>query len=113
MVGQSQGDEQAALAGMAQVGNPRIPMDRDAIASFLNLSGQPQGGMVVPRHQAPLSDPGIFPTAARTPVMLERGGARYSIRVGIPSLTMPEAGATQANGRIIRDRGTGASFWGA
>lgn len=101
------------LAGMASSGNPRVPMDTVAIQSFVNQSAQATShGQMHPRFSQPANDPAFFPVARPAPVLQEKAGARYGLRVNIPTLTLPEAGATQANGRVIKGRGTGGSFWG-
>ena len=106
---------QTGLAGMAQMGNPRVPMDKGALAGLVNASANyTSHGIDHPRYSQPAMDPAYFPVARPLPALQtgENGGARYGIRVGIPILTMPEAGATQANGRIIRSQGRTGSFYG-
>lgn len=101
------------LAGMAQVGNPRQPMDEAAIRGFLNISATgTTKGISRPRYAQQVTDPALWPHVEPKPTMVTgTSGARYGIRVKIPVLAPPEAGRTQANGRIIRGRGTGNSFW--
>ena len=111
-------DMGASLAGMAAVGNPRVPMDRSAVTGMVNASAEYTSGTIQQaRHSQPYTDPAFFPTATRKPTM-EQGasthGARYRIEVGVPGLQQPEVGPTQAQGRAIRNRGgAGGSFWGA
>ena len=105
----------AALGGMAQVGNPRLPMDREALNLMVNASSDyTSHTQMHPRYAFPATDPAFFPTNSRVPVLQtgENGGARYGIQVPMPVPTMPEAGPTTANGRIIRSAGTGLSFAG-
>ena len=103
-----------ALSGMASTGSPRIPMGRDAIAGLIDLQAvNTSEGELNARYANPSNDPALFPTARPKNVMQERGGARHGIRVNIPLPAMPEAAPTQANGRVIRNRGgAGPSFWG-
>jgi hypothetical protein len=103
------------LAGMAQTGNPRIPMDTSALADLVNASADYASHTIMhPRYSAPADDPAFFPVARPVNVLKsENGGARYGIRVPMDVRVAPEAGPTTANGRIIRGRGTGQSFWGA
>lgn len=109
----NQGDLTAALGGMAQVGNPRVPMGIADIAALTNRSGEPSKyEQSHPRFSQPYSDPAYFPTARPKPALHEPGGATYGIKVRVPTLTLPEAAQTQRNGRLIRGRGTGGSFAG-
>lgn len=104
-----------ALAGMASIGNPRVPMDRSALTTMVNASAEYTSGTIQQaRHSQPYSDPAFFPTATRQPV-LEQGtsGARFRIQVPIGGLGQPELGPTQGAGRVIRNRGgQGGSYWG-
>lgn len=102
-----------AMAGMASSGNPRVPMDIAAVQTFVNQSAKGTShGEMHPRFSQPANDPAFFPVARPAPQLQEKAGARHGIRVNIPTLNSPEAGATQANGRTIQGRGTGGSFWG-
>ena len=101
------------LAGMAKTGSPRQPMDRAALRDMVNASADYTSGATMhPRFSAPASDPAFFPTARPDNVQHENGGARYGLKVNVPIPTLPEAGPTTANGRLIRGRGTGGSFAG-
>lgn len=102
------------LAGAAQSGSPRAPMSYDAIKTFVNQSAQGTShGQEHPRFSLPANDPAFFPTARPEPTLLGPAGARYGLKVKVPIPVLPEAAPTQANGRVIRGRGTGGSFWGA
>lgn len=96
---------------MATVGNPRQPMDRSELAAMVNRSAQGQG-IKQPKQSTASGDPALFPTARPAPVLQENAGARYGLRVNAPVPALPEAGPTQANGRLVRGRGTVQSFYG-
>ena len=102
------------LAGMSSVGNPRQPMDTSALRDMVNASADYTSGAIShPRWSAPASDPAFFPTAARPATQIDgRGGARYGLRVNMLTPSLPEAGPTTANGRLIRGSGTSGSFAG-
>jgi hypothetical protein len=101
------------LAGMSSTGSPRQPMDRTALRDMVNASADyTSGAQMHPRFYAPASDPAFFPVARPNPVQNENGGARYGLRVSMPVPVSVEAGATQANGRLIRGKGTSGSFAG-
>lgn len=97
-----------ALAGMARVGSPRVPMGLSAITDFANANAVPPlHGTLVPKKGAQAADP-TPPTGHRENVAWESMGASHRVTVSTPPLTDPAAGATQANGRIISpslDRG--------
>lgn len=108
-------DMDAAVAAGAQ--NHRVPMGRDALASLANKSAENHAKMLRARGGAQAGDPGLFPTATRGKTMVsgpnEPAGARYGIRVNTAAPTLPEAGPTTANGRVIPARGTpGQGFAG-
>lgn len=107
---------QEGLSGMAKVGNPRQPMDREALKTMVNRSAEPKSarGTSRPKSGAQSSDPGLFPTNARPNVLQENGGARYGTRVRMPVVAAAEAGPTQANGRLIsgQQRGRSGPFSG-
>lgn len=102
------------LAGMATTGSPRQPMDRSALRDMVNASADyTSGAQMHPRFYAPASDPAFFPVAAPVNVQQDgTGGARYGLRVRMPIPVSVEASSTQANGRLIRGRGTSGSFAG-
>lgn len=60
-------------------------------------------GTLVKKKNTAAGDPTKGPTNRRSNVTSEgaRNGARYGVRVGFQKQVAPEAGATQANGRII------------
>lgn len=88
-----------ALAGMARVGSPRVPMGNDAIP---NPNVVPVlRGTLVPKGHSKTQDPYVGPTNHRQNVSQETLGAAHTIAVSTPPMTDPSAGATQANGHII------------
>jgi hypothetical protein len=97
-----------ALAGMSKVGAPRVPMGTEAASSAQYPSATNTGrATLVPRKNTQAADPTLGPTNTRTikPYTevygLERNGARYAVTVNTVVPTAPEAGATQASGRIL------------
>ena len=98
-----------ALAGMAAVGSPRVPMGTSMAHDFTNVSGSPQRGTLVPRHDqggavyedqtVPPASPGF--RMGRPAIEQERLGASYRVTVGVPAPLLAEAAPTQANGRIV------------
>lgn len=101
-------DPAASIAGMAAIGNPRVPMGNSAY-TFNNVSGAPSDKtMMIPSKESKTGYP-LGTKANRTNVpyplpagMGDRNGAAYRITMSTPPMTSPEAGATQANGRIIK-----------
>lgn len=94
-----------AIAGMARVGSPRIPMGMSAILDFANAEVIPplKGTQVPKTGNAKGATPWGPPTGVRENVDFrsERSGASYRVNaVGAPTID-PAAGATQANGRIV------------
>lgn len=102
-----------ALAGMARVGSPRVPMGNSAITDFANANPVPPlRGTLVGKGGAQAGDP-TPPTAIRenVPVGSEKSGASYRIKAVTPPMIDPAAGATQANGKIVpAAMGRGGSF---
>lgn len=100
-----------ALAGMAAVGSPRVPMGTSMAHDFQNTSGMPLRGELVPRgntqtggavyenQTVPPASPGL--PANRQNIPQERLGAQYRVNAMVPAPVMIEAAATQANGRIV------------
>lgn len=100
-----------ALAGMAAVGSPRVPMGTSMVHDFQNVSGSPlrgdlvargnkqSGGAVYSDQTVPPASPGL--PANRQNVPQERLGAQYRVSAMVPAPVMVEAAATQANGRIV------------
>jgi hypothetical protein len=80
---------------------------------MVNRSAQSSKGVKQPRQGTASGDPAFFPTARPAPVLQERAGARYGLRVSSPVPVSPEAGPTQANGRLVRGRGVVDNFYGA
>lgn len=91
-----------ALAGMAKTGAPRTPMGTEA---FHATVAKPSAGTLKPKNHSKSADPAQQPTASRNKITVnagtERLGAKYSVQTGFAPVTSPEAGATQANGRVI------------
>jgi len=68
----------------------------------VNASGQPsKNTILVQRMHAKSMDPAFQPYGKRAYAPKERGGAQYGTQVGFEAHTAPEAGFTQANGRIF------------
>lgn len=93
-----------ALAGMAAVGSPRVPMGNSVITDVRNASGAPLRGTLVPRKNTqagwvPPQSPGM--PQYREQVPQERLGAQYRVSASVPAPISPEAAPTQANGRIV------------
>ena len=61
---------------------------------------KPLVGKLVKKGNAAAGDPTMQPKPSRANV-LNKIGARYGIRVKFQKTVAPEAGATQANGRIL------------
>jgi hypothetical protein len=104
-----------ALAGMARVGAPRVPMGTSAITDFANAPAVPplKGDLIPKTGNAKGDVPHEPPTAikANVPVFSEKSGAAYRIRAVQPPMIDPAAGATQANGKIVPSiLGRGGSF---
>lgn len=94
-----------ALAGMSRIGSPRQPMGQQGFA-FDNASGTASPNTSPrPRKNTQAGDPVGNTKKNRKgiqyPLPAERTGAQYRITAKFPPHTAPEAGATQANGRII------------
>lgn len=101
------------LSGMAKTGSPRTPMDRAALEGLVNASADYTSGATNhPRFSQPVTDPAFFPVNSRPNVLNENGGARYGLKVNVPIPSLPEAGPTTANGRLVRGQGTGGAFAG-
>lgn len=97
-----------ALAGMARIGNPRQPMGTAGFA-FNDATGAPSANTHPrPKGGTQAGDPVGNTKANRQPIQYpvpagqgDRNGAAYRITASFPPHTAPEAGATQAHGRII------------
>jgi hypothetical protein len=102
-----------ALGGMAQTGNPRVPMSTEAVQQMVNASADYTSGATMhPRYSQPVNDPAFFPVARPQNVLNENGGARYGLRVNMNPPVLAEAGPTTANGRKVGGGGTNQSFSG-
>lgn len=103
--------EDEALAGMAAVGAPREPSGTSAVESASFPSATETGNAkLMPKGNVQSADPTGGPTTPRaaTPYQsvygqpgAERNGARYGITVNTVIPTAPEAGATQASGKLV------------
>ena len=100
-------DPKAALAGMAQVGNPRVPMGDSAYAAPKTYGSSPNTTLRK-KGGAQSADP-TPPTGRRKGTQYplpagsgDRDGAAYRVSVRLPGPSLHEASATQANGRVIR-----------
>lgn len=87
-----------ALAGMAKAG--RTPMGKSGTA-FTSPSASPKAGKLVKKGGAQAADPYAQPVGKRSNVPASHG-ASYGIRSRYTKQTSPEAGATQANGRVFK-----------
>ena len=70
---------------------------------FTSPSASPKSGTLVPKKNAAAADPAVTNPGIRAnaPYAGERKGAAYSIKATYMKQTAPEAGMTQANGRIV------------
>jgi len=70
---------------------------------FSSPSASPKAGTLVPKQNAAAGDPAVTNPGIRAnaPYEGERKGAAYSIKATYMKQTAPEAGMTQANGRIV------------
>lgn len=103
----AQNDPATAIAGMAKVGNPRVPMGDAAFNSPVTYTGSKNTKLVAKTNTAAGDNAG--PTGSRKGVIYpkpagkgDRNGAAYRVSVALPGPVDPNAGNTQANGRIIR-----------
>jgi len=71
---------------------------------FTSPSASPEAGTLVPKKNTAAGDPyaaGTKVNRVNEPYAGERKGAAYSIKATYMKQTAPEAGMTQANGRIV------------
>jgi hypothetical protein len=70
---------------------------------FTSPSASPKSGTLMPKKNTAAADPAVTNPGIRTnqPYAGERKGAAYSIKATYMKQTAPEAGMTQANGRIV------------
>lgn len=90
----------AASAGNTQ---GRKTVGREA-TKFTSPSASPKAGTLVPKQNKAAGDPygaGTKVNRVNQPYAGERKGAAYSIKATYMKQTAPEAGMTQANGRIV------------
>jgi len=93
------GTPEEALAGMAN--NGRQPMGMSFFKADPVSSTDIGRATLVPKNSGKSQDPYLMANPQRNPVMYERNGAKYGVQVNITQPVMPEAGATQANGKIV------------
>jgi len=94
----------AALAGMAQVGAPRVPMGTSFVANTMYASANTGNQLLRPRGNVQAGDPTIGAApVARQNVMLgaDRLGAKYTVFTNTVVPTAPEAGFVQSSGKIL------------
>lgn len=102
-----------ALAGMALVGSPRVPMGTSVLDNIRNVAVRPAlKGTLVPRGGAQAGEPGWATGIRQNIPQSESLGAAYRIGAIVPPLTCPSAGATQANGRIVPPSVSREDSWG-
>ena len=71
---------------------------------FTSPSASPEAGTLIPKKNTAAGDPyaaGTKVNRVNKPYAGERKGAAYSIKATYMKQTAPEAGLTQANGRIV------------
>jgi hypothetical protein len=70
---------------------------------FTSPSASPKSGTLMPKKNTAAADPAVTNPGVRAnaPYAGERKGAAYSIKATYMKQTAPEAGMTQANGRIV------------
>lgn len=88
-----------SLAGMAQTGSPRQPMNREGTKFS---AGVPKKGTLVKKGNTAAADPAAQPMGVRKNVPAsgqDRNGAAYGVRASYLKATSPEAGATMSNSR--------------
>jgi hypothetical protein len=70
---------------------------------FTSPSASPKSGTLMPKKNTAAADPAVTNPGIRAnaPYAGERKGAAYSIKATYMKQTAPEAGMTQANGRIV------------
>jgi hypothetical protein len=71
---------------------------------FTSPSASPEAGTLIPKKNTAAGDPtgaGTKVNRVNQPYAGERKGAAYSIKATYMKQTAPEAGMTQANGRIV------------
>jgi hypothetical protein len=81
-----------------------VPAAGSAPASTnpINTSGVPKQGKLIKKGHSKSVDPHVQPVANRAYAPRERSGAAYGIQVGFEAHVAPEAGLTQANGRMLK-----------
>jgi hypothetical protein len=91
-----------ALAGAAGMSPNRQPMGTEVVSTATFPSASPSAGTLVPKKNVAAGDPYAQPKPSRPNVIQDRVGAAYGVSVSYTAQTSPEAGATQAQGRIIK-----------
>lgn len=94
-----------AIAGMEKTGAPRKAMKKDGVK--FSVSAPKAGKLVKKSGNAKAGDPYAMGTkknrANKLPSSAERNGAAYSVRSArYMKMTDPAAGATQANGIVVK-----------
>lgn len=105
-----------ALAGMARVGSPRIPMGTSTITDFANANAVPpiKGTLVPKTGNIKTQDPYLVPglkVKENVAWGSERSGASYRVKAYTPPCIDPAACATQANGRIVPSAMNRSASW--
>lgn len=93
------GSPDEAVAGMAN--NGRMPMGNDAFKASAPSATDTGRAVLRPKAGAQAGDPTVGGAAHRSNVAYERMGAHYGVQVNSVAPHLHEAGATQANGRIV------------
>lgn len=94
-------DVDAAVAAGNTQGRKTIG---DEGRKFTSPSASPKAGTLVPKKNTAAGDPygaGTKVNRVNQPYSGERKGAAYSVKVRYTKATAPEAGLTQANGRLV------------
>jgi hypothetical protein len=70
---------------------------------FTSPSASPKSGKLMPKKNTAAGDPAVTNPGVRAnaPYSGEKKGAAYSIKATYMKQTAPEAGLTQANGRVV------------
>lgn len=95
-----------ALAGAHQEGREPMGMDFIAQASQPRIASSfAHPELIRAKMNTQAGDPALVPgMQPRNPVAAERLGAHFAPTIGIRGPVLPEAAATQANGRIVPPR---------
>lgn len=91
-----------ALAGAAGMNPDRQPMGTEVVSTVAFPSASPTSGTLVPKKNVAAADPTVQAKPSRANVPQDRSGAAYGVSVNYTAQTSPEAGSTQANGRLFK-----------